>query len=74
MQLASSERIENLNVLESHKLQLSDLSAKVKDFNKYEALIGERFHNLENLMTELTDSKKVFLKKESDLNKSKNAG
>lgn len=50
-----------------HKSQLNDLSLKLKDFDKYEALIGDRFQNMEKLMCEMRDSKVIFLKKESNL-------
>lgn len=71
LQATAAERIANLKTLETHKIQLRELEAQLKDFSKFESIIASKFDNLENLMAEMSSSKEKFLLKESELTKGK---
>lgn len=60
------ERIENLRVVESNKTQLRELEGKLKEFGKFETLIGSKFESLEKLMTEMTATRAKYLAKEAE--------
>lgn len=60
------ERIENLRTVESHKVQLRTLEGKLKEFGKYETLIGSKFQSLERLMTEMSQTRAKYLIKEAE--------
>lgn len=71
LQAASAERISNLKTLETHKIQLRQLEAQLKDFTKYESIVTSKFENLESLMIEMSSSKAKFTQRESELTKGK---
>lgn len=74
LQSFSKERIENLRILESNKLQLKELEGKLKDFNKYEKMITTKFGDLESLMQELSITRTKYSQKETELKKGKIQG
>ena len=71
LQVSSKERIENLRMLESNKIQLKELEGKLKEFNKYEKMISTKFDSLESLMNEMSLTKAKYSQKESELKKGK---
>ena len=67
LQSVATERISNLKSLEAHKQQMRELEVKLKEFDKYEAVVASKFDYLETLMSEMSVTKSKFQVKEKEL-------